>query len=134
LVAGVACSDNTRDSVEEAAEDVADEAGDAADKAEAAAKEAADRAEDVANDENVNIDNFAYEPKSLEVTRGQEVTWVNQDDVPHTVTADDGGFESEQLGEGDEFTERFLEDGTFAYHCEVHGKDRMSGKITVTNE
>ena len=103
-------------------------AADAADTAE----DAADRAEDVVNDRNVNIDNFAYEPKTLTVKRGTEVTWVNQDDAPHTVTSDAGdALDSEQLEEGDEFSERFLEQGTFAYHCEVHGKDRMSGKIVV---
>ena len=57
---------------------------------------------------------------------------MNQDDVPHTVTSDKGdALESDELGEGDEFSERFLEQGTFAYHCEVHGKDRMSGSIVV---
>jgi plastocyanin len=129
LFGAVACS---ADEAQDTAGDVADEAEDAAQDAADAAQGAADRAEDVVNDRGVDIDNFAYEPKTLTVTRGTEVTWVNQDDAPHTVTSDEGdALDSEQLGEGDEFSERFLEDGTFAYHCEVHGKDRMSGKIVV---
>ena len=120
------------DEAQDTASDVADDAEDAAKDAADAAEDAADRAEDVVNDRNVDIDNFAFEPKSLTVTRGTEVTWVNRDDAPHTVTSDDGeALDSGELKEGDEFSERFLEDGTFTYHCEVHGKDRMSGTIVV---
>ena len=127
----VACSqDEAEDTAGEVADDVEDAARDAAD----AAGDAADRAEDIANDRTVDIDNFAFEPKKLTVKRGTEVTWVNRDDVPHTVTSDEGSaLASENLDEGDEFSERFLEDGTFEYHCEVHGKDRMSGTIVVEN-
>ena len=129
LLGGVACSaDEAEDTASEVADDVEDVARDAADEA----RDAADRAEDVANDRNVNIDNFAFEPKTLTIRRGTEVTWVNQDDAPHTVTSDDGdALDSGNLEEGDEFSERFLEDGTFSYHCEVHGKERMSGKVVV---
>jgi plastocyanin len=130
LALGVgACS---QEEARDTAGDVADEAEDAAKDAADAAKDAADRAEDVVNDRTVNIDNFAYEPKKVTVTRGTEVTWVNQDGVPHTVTSDEGNaLDSDQLSEGDEFSERFLEDGTFEYHCEVHGKEKMSGSIVV---
>lgn len=142
LVLGSACSaDEARDTAgdvadqaEDAAQEAADEAREAADRAEDVARDAADRAEDVANDRTVNIDDFAYEPKTLTVTRGTEVTWVNQDEAEHTITSDVGdALDSGNLDEGDEFSERFLEDGTFSYHCEVHGKDRMSGKIVVEN-
>jgi plastocyanin len=120
------------DQARDTAGDVADEAEDVARDAADEAQDAADRAEDVVNDRTVDIDNFAYEPKTLTVTRGTEVTWVNRDDVPHTVTSDEGeALDSGNLTEGKEFSERFLEDGTFEYHCEVHGKDRMSGTIVV---
>lgn len=130
LVLGTAACDT--DEAQETAGDVADQAEDAAQEAADEARDAADRAEDVVNDRTVDIDNFAYEPKTLTVTRGTEVTWINRDDVPHTVTSDDGtALDSDELGENDEFSERFLEDGTFEYHCEIHGKDRMSGTIVV---
>lgn len=132
ILGSVACSGDAGDTAEDVADAVESAAGDVADRAEDVAEDAADRAEDVVNDRNVDIDNFAYEPKTLTVKRGTEVTWVNQDDAPHTVTSDEGGaLDSEQLEEGDEFSERFLEQGTYAYHCEVHGKDRMSGKVVV---
>jgi plastocyanin len=130
---GVACGDDAQDTAGDVADEAEDAAQNAAEEARDAAEDAADRAEDVVDDETVNIDNNAYEPADLEITRGQEVTWVNQDSVDHTVTAKDESFESERLGEGDEFSERFLEDGTFEYFCEVHGEDTMSGTVTVAD-
>jgi plastocyanin len=131
LFGASACSQDTRNDVQDAAGDVANDAEEAAEDAGEAAGDAADRAEDMINDKTVNIDDFEYEPASLTVKTGTEVTWVNQDDVPHTVTADEDGFESENLDEGDEFSNRFTDEGTFKYHCEVHGADRMSGTVTV---
>ena len=129
LFGGLACS---QDDASDAASDAADTVESAAADAAEAAGDAADRAEDVLNDETVDIDDFAFEPKTLRIRRGTEVTWVNRDDVPHTVTSDEGdALDSDELDEGDEFSERFLEQGTFDYHCEVHGKDRMSGSIVV---
>ena len=130
---GAACSDDAEQEAGEVADDAEDAARDVADEAEDVARDAADRAEDMINDRTVNIDDNAYEPKDREVTRGTEVTWVNQDDVQHTVTDEDGAFESEELDEGDEFSHRFTEEGTYNYYCEVHGEDVMSGTVEVTS-
>ena len=134
LVFGAAaCSQEDQEQAEDTAGDVADEAEEAAEDAADAVGDAADRAEDIANDRTVNIDDNAYEPKEREVTRGTEVTWVNQDDVQHTVTFDDEKIDgSDELEEGDEFSYRFTQEGTYEYHCEVHGADTMSGTVTVT--
>lgn len=35
----------------------------------------------------VSIDNFKFTPATLTVAAGTTVTWVNHDDVPHTVTS-----------------------------------------------
>jgi plastocyanin len=40
----------------------------------------------------VTTDNFAFLPTALQVKVGQEVTWATQQDVAHTVTADEGAF------------------------------------------
>src|SRR5687768_15115990 len=130
---GAACSEDQQDTAGDVADEAEDVAQDAGEEVGDAANEAADRAEDVVNDKNVDIDNNAFDPKELKITRGTEVTWVNQDDVQHTVTADDEAFDSKELDEGDEFSERFLEDGEFDYHCTIHGKDVMSGTIVVEN-
>ncbi len=33
----------------------------------------------------VSIDNFSFTPMDITISAGQQVTWTNKDDVPHTV-------------------------------------------------
>ncbi len=56
----------------------------------------------------------------LEVVAGTTVTWTNQEAVPHTVTAADGGFDSGTLDEEGTFQHTFAETGTFDYVCAIH--------------
>ncbi len=128
VFAGAACSDNARD---EAGEDIADSAQDAYEEGRDAVEGAADRAEDVVNDRTVRIDDLKFDPASRTVTVGTEVTWVNRDGVKHTVTADEGSFDSGDIDTDKEFSFRFTQAGTVAYHCKIHGKDTMSGKVVV---
>ena len=81
----------------------------------------------------VAIENFAYVPPALTVVTGATVTWTNGDDVPHTVTADDGdSFESPILDQDATFSLTAPAPGTYEYHCEVH--PFMTGTLTVTTE
>lgn len=127
LAAGMLLLAGACDNAREVADDAEDVAQDAADEV----RDAADNAEDVINDRQIQIDNFAYEPKSRSVTLGTEVTWLNQDDAQHTVTSNNDSFKSNNLEEGDEFSYRFTQRGDYKYHCVIHGEDRMSGTITV---
>jgi plastocyanin len=77
----------------------------------------------------VTIKNFAFSPDSLEVPVGTTVTWTNQDSAAHTVTADDGSFDSGQLATGATFSQTFATAGTYAYHCANHPK--MTATIVV---
>ena len=38
---------------------------------------------------SVKIDNFSFGPANLTVAAGTTITWINNDDVPHTVVSDD---------------------------------------------
>src|SRR5438552_362379 len=38
----------------------------------------------------VKIDNFNFAPATLTVPAGTTVTWVNQDNVPHTIVSSEG--------------------------------------------
>lgn len=84
---------------------------------------------------SVTIENFAFNPDGVTVPAGTTVTWTNQDDVPHTVTAgtpdapDADLFASGNLGNGDTFSYTFDEAGTFDYFCENHNS--MRGTVTV---
>jgi plastocyanin len=121
LAGGLACS---RDDAGKTASDVYNEAKEGA-------REAANRAEDVVNDRTVEIKDIAYHPATRTVKMGTEVTWLNHDAVTHTVTADNGAFDSDTIAGTKEFSFRFTMSGVYSYHCEIHGKDRMSGKIVV---
>jgi plastocyanin len=52
----------------------------------------------------VSIQDFFFSPADVSVPAGTTVTWVNEGNVPHTVTSDDGQFDSgvHVQGEGDD--------------------------------
>lgn len=68
----------------------------------------------------VQIKSFAFNPGTLSVAVGTKVTWTNDDSVAHTVTANDGSFDSGQLQPGNTFSHTFSKAGTIAYHCNNH--------------
>lgn len=61
---------------------------------------------------------------------GTTMRWTNDDSVNHTVTADDGKFDSGNLSKGDTFSYTFNEPGTYTYKCSIH-PSQMQGTITV---
>jgi plastocyanin len=77
----------------------------------------------------VAIRGVAFRPPELAVATGTEVTWTNEDPTSHTVTADDGSFDSEVIAEGGTFRWTFETSGTVTYHCAIHPD--MTGSITV---
>lgn len=77
----------------------------------------------------VSIAGFAFSPAAVTVTVGGTVTWTHADGAPHTVVADDGAFESARLGQGDTFSNTFLQAGSVPYHCSIHPS--MTGTVTV---
>jgi plastocyanin len=68
---------------------------------------------------SVSIMNFSFSPNSLTVKVGTKVTWTNHDSVTHTVTANQGAFNSPVLP-GNSFSFTFTKAGTYAYHCMIH--------------
>jgi plastocyanin len=78
----------------------------------------------------VRIAGFAFGPQTLAAKVGESVTWTNEDGATHTVTADDGAFDSGNLAGGRTFSFAFDTAGTFGYHCNIHRS--MTGKVTVT--
>ena len=83
----------------------------------------------------VTIVDDAFRPKELEVDVGDEVVWSNSGARAHTVTAEDGSFDSGFLPSGAKFRHRFDEEGRFYYFCEYHGGPRegMWGVVTVSS-
>ena len=77
----------------------------------------------------VMIDNFVYSPVPLTVKVGTTVTWINHDDIPHTVDSTQGKFKSAPLDTDDKFEFKFTEAGEYPFYCRIHPK--MTGKIIV---
>lgn len=77
----------------------------------------------------VVIDNFVYSPVPLTVKVGTQVTWINHDDIPHTVDSTQGKFKSAALDTDDKFEFKFTEAGEYPFFCRIHPK--MTGKIIV---
>ena len=79
----------------------------------------------------VKIGNFVFNPVDLAVPVGTTVTWVNEDDVPHTVVSDDkASFRSKVLDTDEKFSFTFTKAGSYPYFCSIH--PHMTGKVTVT--
>jgi plastocyanin len=82
------------------------------------------RAEDV----EVHIDNFVFEPAQLTVKVGTTVKWTNRDDIPHTVVSA-GKFRSKTMDTDDSFSFTFTSAGDYKYFCSLH--PHMTGMIKV---
>lgn len=77
----------------------------------------------------VTIDNFAFTPQVLQVKAGTTVTFVNHDDIPHSIVSETGTFRSHALDTDDKYTFTFTKPGEFAYFCGLH--PHMNGKVVV---
>ena len=76
-------------------------------------------------------DDKDFLPEDLTINVGDTVVWTNNDDSPHTVTADDDEFNSGNLAEGATWSYTFTEAGTYDYHCNYHSS--MTGSVTVVD-
>jgi plastocyanin len=82
--------------------------------------------------EKVEIAEFTYSPDPVIVQVGGKVTWKNDDNPPHTATADDGSFETGIIETGKQKSVTFKEVGTFTYYCKVH--PFMHGTVEVVEK
>lgn len=79
---------------------------------------------------DVTIPARVYAPRDLQALVGQPVTWANQDAIAHTVTADDGSFDSGTISPSGSYEHTFDQPGTYAYHCTIHLE--MHGVVHVS--
>jgi hypothetical protein len=68
--------------------------------------------------------------EAISIAPGTQVTWINDDTIPHTVTSDSGAFDSGVLLPGQSYTHRFSSEGDLTYHCSIHPE--MRGAIEVS--
>ena len=77
----------------------------------------------------VAIEDFYFEPANAAIQPGDTIMWVNEGNTPHTVTADDGSFDSGTLQPGESYSHTFQGAGMVPYHCSIHPS--MTGSVTV---
>jgi plastocyanin/uncharacterized membrane protein len=77
----------------------------------------------------VIMKNFQYQPAQLNVKPGETVEFRNDDIYDHTVTADDGSFNSGLIPSGKTWTLKITQPGTIAYHCIPH--PNMKARLVV---
>jgi plastocyanin len=77
----------------------------------------------------VRITNAGFTPAEANTVGGNDVVWVNDDQRVHTVTANDGSFDSGDIAPGASFAQKFTVIGNFAYRCSHH--DQEKGVVNV---
>ena len=77
----------------------------------------------------VAIEAFAFTPPTLTATVGRSVRWENHDPAEHTVTAEDGSFDSGTMARGATFERTFDSPGEYRYICALH--PGMTGRVVV---
>ncbi|HEY3674770.1 MAG TPA: cupredoxin family copper-binding protein [Candidatus Tumulicola sp.] len=77
----------------------------------------------------VHIKNFQYVPQNITIHQGDKVTFVNDDDEAHTVSATDKTFDSGGLDTNEKWQHTFKTPGKLSYFCEMH--PYMKGTVTV---
>ncbi len=76
----------------------------------------------------IEIRNYMF--MEVTVPAGTKVTWVNRDDVPHTVIEKHKAWRSPALDTDDKYSHVFDKPGTYAYFCSLHPE--MVSKVVVT--
>jgi plastocyanin len=82
----------------------------------------------VATTEVLMPKSYRFDPKTIEVDAGAEVTWRNEDNFTHTVEIEGQDDRKVEPGESVSFT--FSTAGTYEYVCTLHSHD-MRGAVIV---
>jgi plastocyanin len=78
----------------------------------------------------IPIQQYTFLPADVSVPVGTTVTWSNEDEAVHTVTAADISWDSGRLPIGAASSHTFAQTGTYEFACSVHAA--MKGTITVS--
>ena len=84
-------------------------------------------AEPVVHD--VAIKSFTFEPARLQVQAGDTIRWTNHDIAPHTATADEFSWDTEEIVNGETGDIVVTEDMETSFFCAFH--PHMKGSIEI---
>jgi len=83
-------------------------------------------------DNVITILDSKFDPSVITLKTGEEVIWVNQDGISHSIVSDTGSpaaFSSALLPEGEFYRFALTRPGTYTYYCLIHPS--MKGTIVV---
>jgi plastocyanin len=79
---------------------------------------------------NVAINGMQFQPATIRIKAGAEVTWTNNAPMLHTITSHNNGLlASERLTRGSTFSLTFEQPGVFGYYCALYPS--MMGTVIV---
>lgn len=81
---------------------------------------------------NVNLPGYTSTDITVVIGVNNTVKWTNNDNMPHTVTARDGSFDSGNMNPGATYVYTFTRAGMYEYTCSYHGW--MHGTVKVVTE
>lgn len=76
----------------------------------------------------VTIQNHMFSPQTLEISINSTVLWLNNDDMAHTITSQDGSFDN-SIAPGSTYSFQFTKAGIYKYYCKYH--EQMTATIIV---
>jgi plastocyanin len=86
------------------------------------------------DDVHVDIRLFGFQDQEITVPAGTRVTWMNHDNIEHSVTSGtpenpDGVFDSDFFTQDETFSMVFNQPGEYQYFCRRH--NHMTGTVIV---
>ena len=78
---------------------------------------------------DIDIRSFAFVHAQVRVTRGDTLRWTNRDLAPHTATADEFGWDTAELAQGETAQVVVTEGMETSYFCVFH--PHMTGTIEI---
>ena len=83
-----------------------------------------------AEEQKIEIKEYLFVPANVTIAAGTKVTWVNRDEVPHTIDDSNKLFHSAALDTDEAYSYTFTTPGTYQYGCRLHSQ--MMGTVVVT--
>jgi plastocyanin len=73
--------------------------------------------------------NRSFNPDKIIINKGETITWINEEKIPHTITSKGKFLFDSLLRQNGDFTYQFDKIGTFEFGCTLH--PWMHGTINV---
>ena len=79
--------------------------------------------------DQVFMQNTAFNPSTVTVSKNATVTWTNKEAITHNVTSSTGLFSSGNVAGGGTYSFQFTATGNYPYSCTIH--TGMTGTVVV---